>query len=90
MVVRLVAHTIGSGTWLQQRFGLTRRESEVCFLMLGGIADKQIANVLKISYWTVRIHVSRVLDKMDVDSRAAIGLAVLNAGRRVQIAKTCG
>ncbi|SOE98849.1 regulatory protein, luxR family [Burkholderia sp. OK233] len=80
--VHLVAHTIGSGAWLQQRFELTLREGEVCHLMLKGAADKEIAILLNISYWTVRIHVSRVLDKLGVDSRSAIGLAVIRASHK--------
>lgn len=81
-VVHLLAHTIGSGPWLQQRFDLTLRQGEICHLLLKGLADKQIAARLNISYWTVRIHVGRVLEKLMVDSRSAIGLAVLNASHQ--------
>ncbi|MDB0528855.1 helix-turn-helix transcriptional regulator [Ralstonia solanacearum] len=80
--VHLLAHTAGSAAWFQQRFGMTQREGEVCQLMLQGRSDKHIALALNISYWTVRAHVGRVLDKLGVDSRAAIGQTVLNAGQR--------
>jgi DNA-binding CsgD family transcriptional regulator len=83
--VNLLAHTIGSGAWLQQRFDLTLREGEICHLLLKGMADKQIAAMLNISYWTVRIHVGRVLEKLAIDSRSAIGLAVLNASHNASI-----
>ncbi|ASL76330.1 helix-turn-helix transcriptional regulator (plasmid) [Ralstonia solanacearum] len=79
--VHLLAHTVGSAAWLQQRFGMTLREGEVCHLMLQGQSDKQIALALRISYWTVRAHVGRVLDKLGVESRSAIGRAVLSASR---------
>jgi DNA-binding CsgD family transcriptional regulator len=77
--VHLLAHTIGSGAWLQQQFDLTLREGEICHLLLKGMTDKQIAAMLNISYWTVRRHVGHVLEKLAIDSRSAIGLAVLNA-----------
>ncbi len=80
--VHLLAHTVGSAAWLQQRFGMTLREGEVGHLMLQGLSDKHIALALRISYWTVRAHVSRVLDKLGVDSRSAIGQAVLSASQR--------
>lgn len=60
---------------------MTLREGEVCHLMLQGQSDKQIALALRISYWTVRAHVGRVLDKLGVESRSAIGRAVLSASR---------
>jgi DNA-binding CsgD family transcriptional regulator len=77
--VHLLARTVGSGSWLQQQFDLTLREGEICHLLLKGLADKQIATTLKISYWTVRIHVGRILEKLAIDSRAGVGLAVLKA-----------
>lgn len=86
-VVHLLAHTVGSGAWLQQRFDLTLREGEICHLMLKGLADKQIAAILKISYWTVRIHAGRILEKLAIDSRAGIGLAVLKASHNTTIDK---
>ena len=75
----LTARTVGSGAWFQQKFQVTRREGEVCELLLKGLSDKQIAKVLNISYWTVRSHVGRVLDKLGVESRAAVGPLVLAA-----------
>jgi len=78
-VVHLFAHTAGSAAWFKQRFQMTTRESEVCHLMFCGQSDKQIAVALNISYWTVRVHVGRVLDKLGIESRAAIGQVVTNA-----------
>ncbi|AMP40109.1 MULTISPECIES: helix-turn-helix transcriptional regulator [Ralstonia solanacearum species complex] len=80
--VHLQAHTVGSAAWFQQQFGMTPREGEVGHLMLQGLSDKHIALALSISYWTVRAHVGRVLDKLGAESRSAIGLAVLSASQR--------
>ncbi|PTB17430.1 helix-turn-helix transcriptional regulator [Trinickia symbiotica] len=82
--VHLLAGTVGSAAWLQQRFSLTQREGEVCHLLLKGMADKQIAKKLSISYWTVRIHVGKILEKLEVDSRSAVGIAVLKASHGVE------
>lgn len=79
--VYLQAHTVGSGAWFQQQFDVTRREGEVCHLLLEGLSDKQIAQALGISYWTVRAHVGRILEKLGIESRSAIGTIVLAARR---------
>ena len=86
-MVYLLARTVGSGSWFQQHFDLTLREGEICPLLLKGLADKQIAAILKISYWTVRIHVGRILEKLAIDSRAGIGLAVLKASHNTRADK---
>jgi DNA-binding CsgD family transcriptional regulator len=79
--VHLLGSTVGSAAWSRQRFSLTRREGEVCHLLLNGMTDKQIAKALNISYWTVRIHVGNILEKLEIDSRSAVGMAVLTASR---------
>lgn len=60
---------------------MTWREGEVCHLLLKGLSDKQIALALNISDWTVRAHVGRILEKLGIESRSAIGTVVLAAGR---------
>jgi DNA-binding CsgD family transcriptional regulator len=74
--VHLLANASDSNAWLQQRFGLTQRERDVCKLLLEGMSDKMIAKVLNVSYWTVRIHVGKILDKLGVDSRTAVASTV--------------
>jgi predicted ATPase/DNA-binding CsgD family transcriptional regulator len=60
----------------QSPFGLSARELEVLRLMDNGRTDQQIADTLSISYRTVTTHVTRILNKLGVDSRtAAVGLA---------------
>jgi len=42
-----------------------------------GLADKEIAQKLGISYWTVTKHVQAILDKMEVSSRTAAGVRAI-------------
>jgi DNA-binding CsgD family transcriptional regulator len=51
--------------------GLTPREVEVLRLVAQGMSDRRIADELFISRKTVTHHVSHILDKLDLDSRAA-------------------
>jgi predicted ATPase/DNA-binding CsgD family transcriptional regulator len=51
--------------------GLTQREREVLHLVAEGRSDREIAAVLFISPKTVGLHVSHVLGKLGVPSRAA-------------------
>jgi DNA-binding CsgD family transcriptional regulator len=51
---------------------LTKREGEIATLVAKGNSNKQIANHLKISEWTVSTHLRRVFTKLGVDSRAAM------------------
>jgi DNA-binding CsgD family transcriptional regulator len=52
--------------------GLTRREREVLRLLAEGRSDREIAEALFISPKTVGIHMTRILDKLGVPSRAAV------------------
>ncbi|MEO8298413.1 MAG: response regulator [Burkholderiales bacterium] len=57
---------------------LTEREQEVLRLVIDGLANKQIADVLDISVRTVEVHRARVFEKMEV--RSAVELANLMRG----------
>ena len=57
---------------LQRLELLTPREYEILRYVIAGMLNKQIASVLKISEVTVKIHRGRVMDKMCVDSVAAL------------------
>jgi DNA-binding NarL/FixJ family response regulator len=50
---------------------LTARERDVLEHIAAGLSNKQIASVLDISEHTVKFHVSAVLGKLGVTSRAA-------------------
>lgn len=57
---------------LQTRFGLTSREAEVALLLAQGLANDALAERLYISPHTARRHTERVLEKLEVHSRAAV------------------
>ena len=59
------------------RLGLSPREQEVLIMMSKGLTNREIANVLSISHFTVRNHVIRILDKLDVSDRTeAVSVAI--------------
>ncbi|MEF1309669.1 response regulator transcription factor [Vibrio mytili] len=54
---------------LSSRFLLTRKESEICKLMLQGLSNTQIARHSNVSINTVKTHASNVLHKLEIRSR---------------------
>jgi DNA-binding CsgD family transcriptional regulator len=59
--------------YLQMKFGLTARETEVARLLAQGKSNVSIAKALGISTHTARHHTQRVLGKLKVHSRAEAG-----------------
>ena len=51
--------------------GLTQRELEVLRMMASGKSNQEIADTLFLSVGTVKVHVTRILAKLGVKSRAA-------------------
>lgn len=51
---------------------LTPRELQIVALVADGNVNKQIADVLRISEWTVSTHLRRIFAKVGVDTRAAM------------------
>lgn len=51
---------------------LTQRELQIAALVASGWSNKQVANQLHISEWTVSAHLRRIFVKLNVDSRAAM------------------
>jgi DNA-binding CsgD family transcriptional regulator len=51
---------------------LTPRELEIATLVALGCSNKEIANRLNISEWTISTHLRRIFIKLDVSSRAAM------------------
>lgn len=51
---------------------LTKREIQIVMLVAEGRVNKEIADRLQISEWTVATHLRRIFAKLGVDSRAAM------------------
>lgn len=59
------------------KYNLTRREKEILALMAEGLSNKEIAKRLVVSTYTVKFHVSNILNKLGVFSRSgAVSLAL--------------
>jgi len=51
------------------RFNITKREEEIINLIISGKSNKQIAKILFISSSTVRNHIYRIYQKLNINSR---------------------
>ena len=69
-----------SGPRPQLRVKLTAREREVLRLLALGLTDRHIADQLSISPRTVGGHVTKLLDKLDVDSRTGAAVLAIRYG----------
>ncbi|HEY7269949.1 MAG TPA: PAS domain-containing protein [Dehalococcoidia bacterium] len=61
-------------------YGLTYRELAILHLVAEGSADKQIAESLGISIYTVNKHVGNILGKMNAASRTEAGVRAIREG----------
>jgi DNA-binding NarL/FixJ family response regulator len=61
-------------------FGLTRREREVLALVAAGKTDPEIAETLSVGRRTAETHVSAVLTKLGVETRAAAAAVAVRHG----------
>jgi DNA-binding CsgD family transcriptional regulator len=61
-------------------YALTYREMAVLHLVVEGMADKQIAEALGISIYTVNKHVGNILGKMNAVSRTEAGVRAVKEG----------
>lgn len=59
---------------------LTDRETDVLRLLVKGFTNKEIGDALGIAENTVRIHVSRILDKLDATDRTQAALVAIQRG----------
>jgi DNA-binding NarL/FixJ family response regulator len=57
---------------------LTAREREVAMLVVDGLADREIAERLHLSRYTVSQYVRRIYRKLGVDSRVALTRLLLD------------
>lgn len=75
-----IAESEGTEVLVQRIASLTPREREVMRHVITGATNKQIAGELGIAEKTVKIHRSRVMNKLEVSSVAALLLACQRAG----------
>jgi DNA-binding CsgD family transcriptional regulator len=61
-------------------YGLTYRELAILHLVAEGSADKQIAESLAVSTYTVNKHVGNILGKMNAASRTEAGVRAIREG----------
>ena len=61
-------------TKLSQSVRMTSREREIVSLIAEGLANKEIANKLNISIYTVKSHVHNILEKMALNTRVQIAI----------------
>ena len=66
--------------------GITAREREVAAPVGRGLSNRQIAQVLVVTDGTARVHVGRVLAKLDLHSRAQLAVWAVQHG----LVEPCG
>jgi len=59
---------------------LTDREQDVALAVGRGLTNAEIARELRLSVPTVKAHVSRLFDKLQVTNRVQIAICVHDAG----------
>jgi len=64
----------------QQMAALTDRERDVALAVGRGLSNAEIAGELYLSVPTVKAHVSRLFEKLDVTNRVQIAIVVHDAG----------
>jgi two-component system, NarL family, nitrate/nitrite response regulator NarL len=75
LTAQLLLHisTLAQGRQAKGSAILTGRENEIAALVRQGLANKEIAQRLRISPATVKNHVHNILEKLELTSRGAIG-----------------
>lgn len=64
----------------EMRESLTERETQTLRLIAKGLANKEIAEQLKVSEVTVKTHVSSILSKLNLSSRTQAALFAIKEG----------
>jgi len=77
-VIDPVKTDVVSAEGLQQIYGLSKSESEVCKLLAEGLETDEIADARNFSLETVRSYVKQVLQKTGVNNRAQLVRRALN------------
>ena len=72
------AASLPTGSLAQVLTTLTQREHEILGLLSKGQPDKEIADLLRISTWTVHGHLKKIFEKLGVHNRTEAVLAYLH------------
>lgn len=72
-------HRLPSPSRLMECLGLTAREAEIALLLARGASNRECAQRLDISPYTVRTHVEHIFSKLGIRSRKALALRLLAA-----------
>ena len=70
--------TLPAGSLAQALTTLTQREHEILGLLSKGQPDKEIADLLRISTWTVHGHLKKIFEKLGVHNRTEAVLTYLH------------
>lgn len=62
------------------QLGLTQRQAEVLLSLAEGLTNKEIARRLQVSEWTVRHHVSAILERLEVSNRGRAAMFARRLG----------
>ncbi|MBA2685064.1 MAG: helix-turn-helix transcriptional regulator [Gemmatimonadaceae bacterium] len=78
VAIEAPAPRLPSAPTLTARYKLTKREAEVALKLATGASDVDLARMLGISAHTVRHHTENIFAKLNVHSRKALALHLLN------------
>ena len=82
---QIVDHAIGNGkSKLKEAVRMTKREREVIGLLSDGLSNKEIAQKMHISTFTVKSHVHNIMEKLALHTR----LEIANYSYTVETLKT--
>jgi len=65
---------------------MSEREREIALLVTAGLSNKEIAQHLTISHWTVSTHLRRIFAKFDISRRVEL-CAIVSISRRYAAAE---
>jgi DNA-binding CsgD family transcriptional regulator len=71
----------------KNNLGLTPREQEIFTMLLTGMAPKEIAYTLKVSYYTVDFHRKNLYRKLGIQSRPEL-FARYSTGPKEKLSQT--
>lgn len=81
-VMPLIAETLKSQAHKEEnkRYDLTERELEILSMIADGLNNKDISEKLAISLFTVKSHVSNIIQKLSVEDRTQAAVLALKQG----------